>query len=190
MDGTQTNDRDTQVPAHWDSKCAVTGSGCLVAIRASRIKPWRSSTNSERLDPRNGLPTMATLDALFDAGLITFTVTGRVMVSARIAAAEVDRFQLYGLSLRRALEPQEQAYLAHHRERMAGVKVGAEVVAQSPSQRRRGFEVIVMAPRLCARSVNLAKRSLLVVDAEPTDVQFHRALLSARRTTYNPWLST
>ena len=51
----------------WQNSCAVTGSTTLAAIRASHCKPWRLATNAERLDSANGLPLVATLDALFDA---------------------------------------------------------------------------------------------------------------------------
>ena len=40
----------------WGKCCAVTRSLTLEAIRASHIKPWRQSTDEERLDPHNGLP--------------------------------------------------------------------------------------------------------------------------------------
>jgi predicted restriction endonuclease len=51
-------------------------------LRASHIKPWRMSDNSERLDPENGLLLVANLDAAFDAGLLSFTDTGRMLFSA------------------------------------------------------------------------------------------------------------
>jgi predicted restriction endonuclease len=43
----------------WDNRCAVTGSSTEAAIRASHIKPWRDSTDAERLDAKNGLPLIA-----------------------------------------------------------------------------------------------------------------------------------
>ena len=50
----------------WENKCAVTGSTVLQILRASHMKPWRESTNFERLDPANGLLLTANFDALFD----------------------------------------------------------------------------------------------------------------------------
>jgi hypothetical protein len=79
----------------WDNCCAVTGSSLLEAIRASHIKPWRDSSDEERLDPANGLPLAAHLDALFDAGLITFDDSGAGIVSSLLAGAER---RIYGLS--------------------------------------------------------------------------------------------
>lgn len=40
-------------------------------LAASHIKPWRDSTNKERLDRRNGLTACPTHDVAFDTGLIT-----------------------------------------------------------------------------------------------------------------------
>lgn len=40
--------------------------------QASHAKPWRTSSDQERLDPHNGLPLIATLGVLFDRGLIGF----------------------------------------------------------------------------------------------------------------------
>ncbi|WP_027948005.1 HNH endonuclease signature motif containing protein [Litchfieldella anticariensis] len=45
----------SSVLIHWGGKCCVTGSTAEKAIRASHIKPWRDSTDEERLDPQNGL---------------------------------------------------------------------------------------------------------------------------------------
>ena len=60
----------TQVLQRWGNACAVTGSVILDAIRASHIKPWRQSTDAERLDPANGLPLIASLDVSFDSAPI------------------------------------------------------------------------------------------------------------------------
>lgn len=53
----------TQVLGLWDRRCAVTGIQTVEAIRASHIRPWRDSTHEQRLDPSNGLPLVASLDA-------------------------------------------------------------------------------------------------------------------------------
>jgi hypothetical protein len=53
------------------------------------------ATNEERLDPGNGLPLVATLDALFEAGLITFASDGAMLVSERLPGEELERLQLH-----------------------------------------------------------------------------------------------
>ena len=105
------------VLAQWERRCAVTGCATLEVIRASHIKPWRLSTNEERLDPENGLPLVATLDALFDAGLIAFASDGAMLVSERLPAEERDKLQLQGSRLRWRPDARTAAYLAEHRVR-------------------------------------------------------------------------
>lgn len=72
----------------WGNQCAVTGTKTLAAIRASHIKPWSESDNDDRLDPHNGIPLVATLDALFDARLISFDETGAMLVSEMLDPCE------------------------------------------------------------------------------------------------------
>ena len=71
-----------EVGDRWDNVCAVTGCGIIELLRASHIKPWRASTNPERLDPENGLLLAAHADALFDRGLITFAAMGPFVLAS------------------------------------------------------------------------------------------------------------
>lgn len=104
-----------QVLANWGNACAVTGSCVLDAIRASHIKPWRNSTNEERLDSSNGIPLVASLDALFDAGLITFDETGNLLVSSRLSSTEQELFSVRGKRLRYMPSKNTKEFLAYHR---------------------------------------------------------------------------
>lgn len=51
---------------YWGEKCAVTGCELVKTLKASHIKPWRSSNNTERLDVYNGLLLIPNLDSAFD----------------------------------------------------------------------------------------------------------------------------
>jgi predicted restriction endonuclease len=99
----------------WGNRCAVTNSETLDAIRASHIKPWRSSTDNERLDPNNGLPLIASLDALFDAGLISFDESGKLIVSSMLQAKERQIFGINNASLKRMPTQKTLEYLTYHR---------------------------------------------------------------------------
>ena len=99
----------------WKMRCCVTGSSLLDAIRASHIKPWRDATDDERLDPYNGLPLVANLDALFDSGHISFADDGEILISAQISERERKLFRLEGLSMSSAPSAKTAAYLAYHR---------------------------------------------------------------------------
>jgi len=100
----------------WDDCCAVTGSVTQRAIRASHIKPWRAATDAERLDPDNGIPLIANLDVLFDAGLISFDSRGTMVVSSELAAPERDILGLVEKALRREPTARAVEYLAYHHD--------------------------------------------------------------------------
>lgn len=64
-----------------ESRCRVTGVDRPEHLRASHIKPWRDSSNHERLDPHNGLLLTPSIDHLFDRGFLSFAGDGRLLVS-------------------------------------------------------------------------------------------------------------
>lgn len=99
----------------WNYRCAVTGSTTSVAIRASHIKPWKNCDNTERLDPYNGLPLVATLDTLFDGGLISFRDTGKIVISARLSANERRLLSLKSGNTIGRVHAKTKKYLAYHR---------------------------------------------------------------------------
>jgi hypothetical protein len=95
--------------------CAVTGCGEPAVLRASHIKPWRLSDNRERLDPFNCLLLIANLDALFDAGVVSFATTGKMLFSPRTATLDPALLGLnHDMELRK-VDPRTLAYLAEHR---------------------------------------------------------------------------
>jgi putative restriction endonuclease len=99
----------------WNSKCCVTGTRTREAIRASHIKAWRDSTDIERMDPRNGLPLVATLDALFDAGLISFSDEGSMLVSPLLDGEERQILLVRQLKIAAEIHPDTASYLRFHR---------------------------------------------------------------------------
>ena len=99
----------------WGNTCAVTAASTLEVIRASHIKPWCESLNEERLDPFNGLPLIATIDALFDAGLISFDANGTMLISPRLSGTERGVLGIHNLSLRKPPHSKTVAYLEYHR---------------------------------------------------------------------------
>jgi hypothetical protein len=59
----------------------VTKVARLEHLVASHTKPWRDSTNEERLNGENGLLLTPTIDHLFDKGFISFEDKGDLIVS-------------------------------------------------------------------------------------------------------------
>ncbi len=64
-----------------ESRCRITGIENPVHLIASHCKPWRDSTNDERLDGENGLLLTPSIDHLFDRGFIGFENDGDLIIS-------------------------------------------------------------------------------------------------------------
>lgn len=99
----------------WNGACAVTGCRVGAVLRASHCKPWRKSDNRERLDSNNGLILSANLDALFDAGLISFNDDGTMLMADVLS--EQERAEL-GLPAPLVRDPWAnlKKYLRFHRD--------------------------------------------------------------------------
>lgn len=107
----------TQLVSYWKG-CAVTGADCIPLLKASHIKPWRESSNNERLDVFNGFLLSPNIDAAFDAGYITFNSQGKIVLSNAFSGASA--FQLHinaKLCIKQNLLcPEHQVYLEYHRK--------------------------------------------------------------------------
>lgn len=96
-------------------RCAITGCRDTRLLRASHLKPWRKSTNPQRLNPFNGLLLAPHLDTALDRGLITFTDNGRIRLSSSLSSADCKC-----LGIRRGMklsyvQQRHREYLAFHR---------------------------------------------------------------------------
>jgi hypothetical protein len=98
----------------WKGACAVTRCALRDVLRASHIKPWKNSSNKERLDSANGFLLSANIDVLFDSGLVTFEDGGRMLVSKLIPAIERKRLGIPRNMVRKP-DREERGYLAEHR---------------------------------------------------------------------------
>ena len=74
---------------YWEKSCAVTGVQNPTLLRASHIVPWAiCESDEERLNVHNGLLLVATLDAAFDAGLISFDDIGLILISGKVSGED------------------------------------------------------------------------------------------------------
>jgi hypothetical protein len=64
-----------------EQRCRITRVTNPVHLIASHCKPWRDSTNAERVNGENGLLLTPTIDHLFDRGFIGFEGNGNLIVS-------------------------------------------------------------------------------------------------------------
>lgn len=95
--------------------CAVTGCAVQKMLKASHMKPWADSNAVERLDPFNGLLLTPNLDALFDAGLISFDEDGRIIFSSKISAADFLSLGVTPDMKLRKMNTAHAPYLEYHR---------------------------------------------------------------------------
>ena len=80
----------------FERECRITHVDNPMHLIASHIKPWRESSDAERLAAGNGLLLTPSIDHLFDRGLITFADDGEVHVSP--VAAEDDSLSKMGVN--------------------------------------------------------------------------------------------
>lgn len=84
---------------------------------ASHIKPWSVSSNSERLNPKNGLLLTPTYDKLFDKGFISFTNDKKLMISNELTSSNISRL---GLTFDKVVSniniEGREGYFAYHRD--------------------------------------------------------------------------
>jgi putative restriction endonuclease len=102
--------------------------GARRMLLAGHIKPWKDSSPTERLDPRNGLAACPTHDVAFDTGLLTVNGGLKIHIAPSLAQAVRDDHltrQYYGRPplLESLLLPDEaqrpaRKYLDWHRERI------------------------------------------------------------------------
>jgi putative restriction endonuclease len=97
-------------------KCAVTEFSRVDLLVASHIKPWKKSTDVERVDPYNGLLLSPTLDKLFDRGYISFTDAGDIIISPLLAEQDLDQLSITNSMKLYKVERGCLPYLKFHRD--------------------------------------------------------------------------
>lgn len=100
--------------AYWKG-CAVTHCTNIELLKASHIKPWCKSNNSERLDAFNGLLLNPNFDALFDKGFISFDNAGDILVSSCLDEKARDIFYINN-EIKIKLNEKHFKYLEFHRD--------------------------------------------------------------------------
>jgi hypothetical protein len=101
----------------FEDHCRVTDVRYATHLFASHIRPWRESTNEERLNSENGLLLTPSIDHLFDRGFISFQDNGELLISdvahkesVRRMGVETERVVRVG-----TFSTGQKGFLAHHR---------------------------------------------------------------------------
>ena len=101
--------------------CSVTGFTKKTVLIASHIKPWKLSSNEERLNPFNSLLLVPTLDKLFDKGYIGFEQKGSIMLSNKVEQDDWDRIGVSTRTRLRNVPSESKQFLAYHNEYIYGL---------------------------------------------------------------------
>jgi putative restriction endonuclease len=102
----------------FENKCRISNVKNKEHLIASHIKPWKDSSNKERLDGENGLLLSPNIDHLFDRGYISFESNGNLIISSE---AEFESLGLMGINVNAPLNvgsftEGQKDYLSYHRQ--------------------------------------------------------------------------
>lgn len=100
-----------------ESCCRLTRVSNPVHLIASHIKPWRESSNEERLAASNGLLLTPSIDHLFDRGFISFENSGKTLISP---VADPNSLRRMGVNVEEpprvgGFNTDQRYFLQHHR---------------------------------------------------------------------------
>ena len=99
-----------------EPKCRITGVSNPRYLRASHIKPWRKSSDTEKIDGNNGLMLAPHVDFLFDRGLISFEDDGTLIVSVQIEDGALESWGIPSVVNVGMFSSEQAVYLKFHRE--------------------------------------------------------------------------
>ena len=104
----------------WGNKCAVTGVDNASWLVASHIKPWRESSDQERIDVNNSLILTPNYDKLFDRGVISFdSSTGKIILPEKESRSMWNNLNRMGVDGSQSLSfvsDKTKEYLDYHRQ--------------------------------------------------------------------------
>jgi hypothetical protein len=100
----------------FEPDCRITGVAAKELLIASHIKPWKISSNEERLSGHNGLFLSPHVDKLFDRGFITFDDSGKVEVSPLLDRDVLTKWGLSKINSTRPFHDEQKYFLGFHRE--------------------------------------------------------------------------
>lgn len=103
-----------------EDSCRVTGVDNPNHLIGSHIRPWRHSSNEERLDGENGLLLTPSIDHLFDKGHISFEYSGALLISPRADRVSLAKMGIKDVSsvYKRPFRTGQRKYLDFHHEQI------------------------------------------------------------------------
>jgi putative restriction endonuclease len=101
-----------------EPRCRVTGTSDVVHLRASHIKPWRDSSDIEKVSGSNGLLLAPHVDHLFDRGWISFSETGSLMISNLLDRQVLSQWSIDPDCETGEFADEQQVFLEYHRDQL------------------------------------------------------------------------
>lgn len=98
-----------------ETSCRVTGVADPKHLRASHIKPWRDSTDFEKLTGCNGLLLAPHIDHLFDKGFISFNHE-KLLISRHLEKPILDKWSIRPDVNVGRFNSQQSEFLEYHRD--------------------------------------------------------------------------
>lgn len=99
-----------------EHSCRLTGVENIKHLRASHIKPWKASTDQEKIDGNNGLLLSPHVDHLFDRGFITFKNSGEIIISKELSSTVLDQWALDKIHNVGSFNQRQSEFLEFHRD--------------------------------------------------------------------------
>lgn len=98
----------------WHKACPLCGMDIDVVLKAGYAKPWKDSTDSEKINPYNGLLLCSNHEAMFTSGLISFTAGGKLHIARKIPE---QRYAEHGLKkgLKISVYPENGEFFRWHK---------------------------------------------------------------------------
>lgn len=101
-----------------ETGCRVTGVKKPQHLVASHIKPWRSSSDGEKLDGHNGLLLSPHIDHLFDRAYISFSDSGKLLVAAQLTPEVLEKWSIDRDRDVGKFSKEQSRYLEYHRDEL------------------------------------------------------------------------
>ncbi len=99
-----------------EHSCRLTGVENIKHLRASHIKPWKDSSDSEKIDGNNGLLLSPHVDHLFDQGFISFKNSGDLLFSRHLNPVVLSKWSLAEKINVGAFNVRQSEFMEFHRD--------------------------------------------------------------------------
>ena len=99
----------------FESACRFTGISDSKHLIASHIKPWRDSSDAERIDGENGFLLSHHVDHLFNDGYISFDDFGNLIISSQLSPEILTKLHINPTRNVGDFTKNQKKYLSFHR---------------------------------------------------------------------------